>query len=64
MEVRMLRNISIALAVVVSLVWVKGASAEMQEGLREITTKVEMKGMPIQKPATTDRLVLKFTRTH
>ena len=53
MEVQMLRNICIALAIVISLVWITGASAEMKEGLWEITTKAEMKGMPMQMPATT-----------
>jgi Protein of unknown function (DUF3617). len=43
----------IALVIVVSLVWIKNASAEMKEGQWEITTKVEMKGMPVQMPATT-----------
>ena len=51
MEVQMLRNICIALAVVISLVWITGASAEIKEGQWEITTKTEMKGM--QMPATT-----------
>jgi hypothetical protein len=49
----MLRNISVALAIVVSLVWIKNASAEMKEGQWEITTKAEMKGMPFAMPATT-----------
>jgi hypothetical protein len=49
----MLRNISIALVIVISLVWMKDASAEMKEGLWEITTKAEMKGVPVQLPATT-----------
>jgi hypothetical protein len=53
MEVRMLRNICIALAIVISLVWITGASAEMKEGLWQITTKSEMKGMSMQIPATT-----------
>ena len=53
MEVQMLRNICIALAIVTSLVWITGASAEIKEGQWEITTKTEMKGMPMQMPATT-----------
>ncbi|MBA4390623.1 MAG: hypothetical protein C0399_06780 [Syntrophus sp. (in: bacteria)] len=53
MEVVMLRNVFIALAIVITLVLVAGASAEMKEGLWEITTKAEMKGMPVQIPPTT-----------
>jgi len=53
MEVLMLRDICIALAIVISLVWITSASAEMKEGLWQITTKSEMKGMPMQMPATT-----------
>ena len=49
----MLRNIYIALAIAISLVWIASASAEMKEGLWQITTKAEMKGMPMQMPATT-----------
>ena len=53
MEVHMFRNICIALVIVISLVWITSASAEMKEGLWQITTKSEMKGMPMQMPATT-----------
>lgn len=49
----MLRKICIALFLVVSLIWVTSIQAEMKEGQWEITTKVEMKGMPMQIPATT-----------
>ena len=49
----MLRNFFIALAVVITLVLVAGASAEMKEGLWTITTQAEMKGMPMQIPPTT-----------
>ena len=52
MEVQMLRNLCIALVIVISLVWVTGASAEMKEGLWEIRTKSEIKGMSMQMPAT------------
>lgn len=52
-EVQMLRNVFIALAVAITLIFAAGASAEMKEGLWEITTKAEMKGMPMQMPATT-----------
>ncbi|MBN1473876.1 MAG: DUF3617 domain-containing protein [Syntrophaceae bacterium] len=41
------------LAVLLTLVWAAGAYAEIKEGLWEITTKVEMKGVPMQMPATT-----------
>jgi hypothetical protein len=53
MEVWMLRNVCVFLVIVVSLVWITGASAEMKEGLWQITTKSEMKGMSMQMPATT-----------
>lgn len=49
----MLKNISIVFAVVGSLIWINSASAQMKEGQWEITTKAEIKGMPIQMPATT-----------
>ena len=50
----MVRNVVIAVAVMLGLVWAAGASAEMKEGLWEITTKAEMKGMPNnQMPAMT-----------
>ena len=49
----MVRNLMVAVAIVLGLVWVTGASAEMREGLWEITTKAEMKGMPNQMPAMT-----------
>jgi hypothetical protein len=49
----MLRNVFIALAIVVTLLLAAGASAEMKEGLWTITTQAEMKGMPMQMPATT-----------
>jgi hypothetical protein len=43
----------IVLAVLFTLVLAAGARAEIKEGLWEITTKVEMKGVPMQMPATT-----------
>jgi len=49
----MARNVVIAVAVMLGLIWAAGASAEMKEGLWEITTKTEMKGMPNQMPAMT-----------
>ncbi len=41
------------LAIFVSFIWTAGASAEIKDGLWEITTKVQMKGIPTQIPATT-----------
>ena len=41
----MLKSIFTALAVVITLVLVAGASAEIKDGYWEITTKAEMKGM-------------------
>jgi hypothetical protein len=49
----MLRNISVILSIVGSLVWINNASAEVKEGQWEITTKAEIKGLPVQIPATT-----------
>jgi hypothetical protein len=49
----MVRNGFVALAIIITLVLVEGASAEMKEGLWTITTQAEMKGMPVQMPATT-----------
>jgi hypothetical protein len=49
----MLNKKLIVLAILFSLIWVAGASAEIKDGLWEITTKVEMKGIPAQMPATT-----------
>ena len=40
------------LAVLFTLLWTAGAQAEIKEGLWEITTKVEMKGVPMQMPTT------------
>ena len=53
MEVQMSRNTCIVLAIVISLVWLTGASAEIKEGQWEITTKTTVKGMSTQMPATT-----------
>ena len=39
--------------IIISLVWINVASAEIKEGQWEITTKTEMKGMKMQMPATT-----------
>ena len=52
----MIRSLAVVLAVMVTLAWAAGASAEMKEGLWEITTKAEMKGMPSnQMPASTTK---------
>ena len=45
----------IGLTILLSLIWVANASAEIKDGLWEMTTKVEMKGMPAQMPASTVR---------
>jgi hypothetical protein len=49
----MLNKKLIFLAIFISLIWVAGSSAEIKDGLWQITTKVEMKGIPAQMPATT-----------
>jgi hypothetical protein len=54
----MRRLIWMMLAAGVSLVWITGADAQMKEGLWEISTQMEMKGMkgmPGNMPATTMR---------
>ena len=48
-------TLSIILAVIASFVCATMASAEIKEGLWEMTTTMEMKGMPAQMPATTVR---------
>jgi hypothetical protein len=52
-EMCMLAKKITVFAVLISLVWATGAFAEIKEGLWEITTKAEMKGVPVQMPATT-----------
>jgi hypothetical protein len=49
----MFNKIITVLAVLFTLVWAAGAQAEIKEGLWEIMTKAEMKGVPMQMPATT-----------
>jgi hypothetical protein len=49
----MVRNMVMVLVCVLGLMWATGASAQMKEGLWEITTKGEVKGMSMQMPATT-----------
>lgn len=45
----------IVLAVVLSFLWISTSWAELKEGLWEITTQVEIKGMPQSMPPTTFR---------
>ncbi|MBN1363904.1 MAG: DUF3617 domain-containing protein [Syntrophaceae bacterium] len=45
----------IIFAVFLSMLWTAGAFAELKEGLWEVTTQVEIKGMPQQMPPTTFR---------
>lgn len=47
----MVQKISIVLAVLISLVWLTTAQAELKEGLWEVTTQAEMKGMPARMAA-------------
>lgn len=51
----MVRAALVGLVALLTLVWVGGVSAEMKEGLWEITTKANLKGMPgmSMMPATT-----------
>lgn len=45
----------IIFVVFLSMLWSAGAFAELKEGLWEITTQVEIKGMPQSMPPTTIR---------
>ncbi len=51
----MLRKKLLLLVILFSIIWIANVSAEIKDGLWEITTKVEMKGVPVQIPATTVR---------
>jgi Na+-translocating ferredoxin:NAD+ oxidoreductase RnfG subunit len=51
----MVRNVLIAVVALLSLVWVAAGYAEVKEGLWEITTKSEIKGMPAQMPVSTTK---------
>lgn len=51
----MLQKNLIILTVIISLICVNSALAEIKDGLWEITTKVEMKGMPGKIPPSTMR---------
>jgi Protein of unknown function (DUF3617). len=57
-EVYMLNKNLMILAVIVSLVCSNSALAEIKDGLWEITTKTEIKGMPGQMPPSTVRQCL------
>lgn len=48
-----MRNVIVVGVVILSFVIAGEASAQMKDGLWEITTKIEMKGMPNQIPAMT-----------
>ncbi len=45
----------IMVVVLLSVLWAAGAWAQLKDGLWEITTQVEMKGMPQKMPPTTFR---------
>ena len=47
--------IPVIFALLLSMVWATGAFAELKEGLWEVTTQVEIKGMPQSMPPTTFR---------
>lgn len=51
----MMKKTLIIFTVVLSVFWAASAFAELKEGLWEITTQVEMKGMPQSMPPTTIR---------
>jgi hypothetical protein len=51
----MVRSVLIAVVASLTLLWVTVVSAEVKEGLWEITTKTEIQGMPGQMPATTTK---------
>ena len=55
----MLHKNLMVLAIIVSLVCLNSALAEIKDGLWEITTKVEIKGMPGKMPPSTVRHCLK-----
>ena len=55
----MLHKNLMVLAIIVSLVCINSALAEIKDGLWEITTRAEIKGMPGQMPPSTVRHCLK-----
>jgi hypothetical protein len=54
-EIPMKKNMAIVLSIIVSFAFTTVAFAEIKEGLWEIKTSVEMKGMSMKMPATTAR---------
>jgi hypothetical protein len=50
-----MKRIFIIFAVSLSMLWTAAAFAELKEGLWEVTTQVEMEGMPYSMPPTTIR---------
>jgi hypothetical protein len=52
---RMMKKTFIIFVVLLSLLWAASAFAELKEGLWEISTQVEMKGLPQSMPPTTIR---------
>lgn len=50
-----MKKLSIPLILLLAMVWTAIAWAEFRDGLWEITTQVQMKGMPQQMPPTTFR---------
>lgn len=49
------RKMIMVFIVLLSVLWASGAWAQLKDGLWEITTQVEMKGMPHQMPPATFR---------
>ena len=50
-----MKKIMIGLVVLLSMLWAVGAWAQFKDGLWEITSQVEIKGMPQQMPPNTFR---------
>ena len=50
-----MKNTLIIFAVLLSMIWTAGAFADVKEGLWEITSQVELKGMPESTPPNTVR---------
>ena len=50
-----MRNVLVAVVVLLSVFWAAGAWAQFKDGLWEITTQVEIKGMKQQMPPATFR---------
>jgi len=54
----MMKKTLIIFVVLLSMLWTVGAWAQLKEGLWEITSQVEIKGMPQSMPSTTVRQCL------